>query len=375
MRRCCLQLLVVAIVLPLRAAEPAEKHDGKLLVLGIAINQFPDKKTKETIASYNYCAQDFTKALHDGGAPVYRQVETRLLLGRDVTHARCLLELARLSKRATRQDVVALGIFAHGLLHAKQGWGIETADKQMLWGRDIKAVLARLPCPVLVVVETCTSAAFVKANRSDTSLSPNVTAMCACRVPRDADNHLSIAISEGLWGKADLDKDGFVERSELLLYVRRRQAELSADEKPAEKAEPPVFVEAKAGPPLLPLTKANGELAAVAVKGEWYQARVLKKLPGDKFRIHVLGWDTRPGPFFLTDEVDRAHVCLPADPPPVRVEVDGKVRLARLLSKDGKEWKVQYLDGGKREEKVAKDRITQLFGEEPVARKKRPKKK
>jgi hypothetical protein len=373
MRHLCLLLAAACSVPETRAAVPADKHEGELLVLGIALNQFPDKKNKETIASFNYCAEEFTRALREGGKMVYREVEARTVLGRQATLPRCQAELARLAQKAERQDVVVLGIFGHGLTHPKEGWGFETADRQTLWGHQIKTLLGRLPCSAVVVVETSTSAAFAKTKRKDATLPANVTALCACRGRRQADNHLSLAVAEALGGKADFDKDGIVEAAELVTYVRRRLKELASDGRVGKDGEPPLLVEAKAGPPRLPLTAVSADLVAVAVEGEWYQARFLKKGENGSFRIRPLGWDAKPGPNFLADEVDRDHICLPTDPPPIRVEIKGKKRLARLVSKDGDRWKVQYL-GAKAEDTVAKSSVTQLFGEENVPAKKRKKK-
>ena len=373
MRRLCLVLAVACSVSAVRAAAPADKHEGELLVLGIALNQFPDKKNKETITSFNYCAEEFTRALREGGKPVYREVEARTLLGRQATLPRCQAELARLAQRAERQDVVVLGIFGHGLSHPKEGWGIETADRQTLWGHQIKTLLGQLPCSALVVVETSTSAAFAKAKGKDAALPANVTALCACRGRRQADSFLSLAVAEGLAGKADFDKDGVVEAAELASYVKRRLKEWPTGGRIGKDGEAPALVEAKAGPPRLPLTAVSADLVAVAVEGEWYQARLLKKGENGAFRIHPLGWDSKPGPYFLADQVDRDHICLPTDPPPIRVEGKGKTRLARLVSKDGDRWKVQYL-GAKAEETVAKSSVTQLFGVENEPAKKRKKK-
>jgi hypothetical protein len=363
-------LLAAACCVPAAPAAPADKLDGELLVLGVALNQFPDKKTKETIASFNYSAEEFVGVLKQGGGPVYREVEARTLLGRQATLPRFQAELARLARQADRGDVVVLGIFGHGLSHPKEGWGIEMADRQTVWGHQIKAVLARLPCSAVVVVETSTSAAFAKAHGKDAALPPHVTALCAVRGRRQSENHLSLAVAEALAGKADFDKDGVVEAKELTLYVGRRVKELNPD---AKAGDAPLVVEATAGPPRLPLTAVSADLVAVAVADEWYLARLLKKAENGGFRVHPLGWDAQKGPNFLADEVDRDHICLPTDPPPVRVDVKGQTRLARLVNKDGDRWKVQYL-GEKKEATVAKSSVTQLFGAENESKKKRKKK-
>jgi hypothetical protein len=375
MRRLGVLLAVGICSLPVCAAEPAARQNGRLLVLGIAVNQFPVKKNKETFASYNYCAEEFTRIFREAGGPVFRGVETRLVLARNVTHARCLAELARLAQQARRQDVLALGIFAHGFTHAKEGWGIETVEKQTLWGHEIKAILGRLPCQALVIVETCTSGGFAVPHRKDVPLPPNVTALCACRQAQHTDNHLSIAYSEGLWGKADFDKDGLVDVAELVRYVQLRHKELNPKEKEkgGKDNELPVLVAAKTQA-RIPLTKASPDLVAVAVGNEWYQARLLKIDNGDKFHVHMLGWDSKPGSsYFLTDAVDRHHICLPDDPPPVKVEVNGKKRLALLVSKQGPQWNVRYLGGKMKDETVPSKQVQQLFGTETRVQKKRKK--
>jgi hypothetical protein len=372
MRPLSLSLLLLGCGLPVHAADPVAKNNGSLLVLGIAIDQFPEKKNKETFASYNYCAEEFTRVFHDVGGPMFRRVEVRLVRAREVTHARCLAELVRLGQQARRDDLLALGIFAHGFTHAKEGWGIETAERQTLWGHEIKAILGRLPCKALVIIETCTSGGFAQAQKKDAPLPPTVTALCACRAQQHTDNHLSIAYCEALWGKADFDKDGVVDMAELVRYVHLRHKELNPKENGTKDGELPVLVESKMGQIRTPLTKVSPDLVSVAVDNEWYGARLLKKVDNGKFRVHMLGWDSKPGPYFVANEVDRNHICLSDDPPPVKVVDKGKVRLAHLVSKQGTQWKVQYL-GAKKEETVSKDKVRQLFGAEPEPAKKKKK--
>ena len=363
MRRFCLLLVLFALPGLAPAADATVRPGGNVHVLSIAIDQFPDKQGKETLDSYDWCAEEITAAFREAGRPLFRRVATRMLLGREVTRANALAGLAWLHHGASPRDLVVLSVDAHGFTDPKDGWGIATADKQTLWGREIKASLGRLPCPALVVIETCTAGGFAARHRKDPPLPPNVTAVCACRAQQHTDNHLSIAISEALWGQADFNHDGVVDLDEVLRYVRLRHRELVPDEKKGAAGEAPVLVRSKTAPHGLALTKASPRLAAVAFGDQWHLARLLGEDAG-KYRVHLLGWSNQPGPYFLTDTVDRAHVCLPGDPPPVQVEAGGQTRLARLLKAEGREWTVQYL-GGKnaREEVVPRDRVKRLFGE------------
>lgn len=364
MRRSCLLLVLLALPCPAPAAERAARGEGNVYVLGIAIDQYPNKAGKETLDTYDWCAEEITTVFREAGRSLFGRVQTRMLLGREVTHRNAVAALAWLHRSSGPRDLVVLYVGAHGFTDPKDGWGIETADKQTLWGHEIKAALGRLPCQALVAIETCTSGGFAAAHRKDVPLPPNVTALCACRAQQSTDNHLDIALSEALWGQADFDKDGVVDLDELLRYVRLRHKELVAGERKDGGGEMPVLVRSKTAPPRLALTRAWPRLAAVAFRGDWHLARVLKE-DGDKYQVHLLGWSSKPGPYFLTDTADRAHVCLPNDPPPVKVEAGGKNRLARLLSRDGKEWTVQYLGVKKpREETVARERVKLLFGTE-----------
>lgn len=368
MRRSCLLLVLFALPGPAPAADGTTRAGGDAYVLSIAIDQFPDRQGKETLDSYDWCAEEMTAVFREAGRPLFHRVATRMLLCREVTRANALAGLAWLHHGATPRDLVVLSVDAHGFTDPKDGWGIATADKQTLWGREIKASLGRLPCPALVVIETCTSGGFAARHRQDPLVPPNVTAVCACRAQQHTDNHLSIAISEALWGQADFNNDGVVDLDEVLRYVRLRHRELVPVEKRGAGGEAPVLVRSRTAPAGLALTTAWPRLAAVAFRGQWHLARLLGEDAGT-YRVHLLGWSSRPGPYFLTDRVDRAHVCLPGNPPPVEVEAGGKTRLARLLSAEGPEWTVQYLGGkGAREEVVPRDRVKRLFVEEAKAK-------
>jgi len=212
------------------------------------------------------------------------------------------------------------------------------------------------------VVETCTSGGFARSHSQDVPLPPNVTAICACRAGQSTDNNLDIAVSEALWGKADFDGDGVVTLDELLRYVRLRHKALVPNQGLGKDNELPLIVRAKKAPAELPLTRVSPDLVAVAFKGEWHEA-LLESQEGNTYHVHLLGWDSKPGPYFLTDTVDRRHICLPGDPQPVVVSADGKARLARLVSGDGEQCTVRYI-AGKKEVTVPRIQVKFPFASE-----------
>jgi hypothetical protein len=227
---------------------------------------------------------------------------------------------------------------------------------------------------VVAIIETCGSGGFARPHRKDIPLPPNVTALCACRALQETDNHLSVAVSEALGGKADFNKDGLIQVGELLRYTARRHREMVPDARFGQDSELPLLVPAAQAALTLPLTAVSTDLVAIAVKGEWYQARLVEQ-KADAFQVRVLGWDSKPGPYFVTDSVNREHVCLSTDPPPVQVETNGTWRPARLLEKDGDRLKVHYIGTKKRrDEFVPRERVRFLFaaGSEESARLARP---
>jgi hypothetical protein len=266
--------------------------------------------------------------------------------------------LAWLRDKAGKKDLVVIYVGCHGFTDPKEGWGAGTADGKILWGHEVKPELAKLPCPVLFVIETCTSGGFAKAHANDPALPDNVTALCACQAKQETDNQLDIAVAEALYGRADFNHDGVVDVDELIRYVGKRYDEYAPGQKKADRMTP-VLVKAKDMPGSMPLTTPSPDLAAVAHDGGYWSALV-EKQDGDKYRVHFLGWSSKPGPYFLTAVVGRDQICLPADGAPLLVEQNGTWYAARLLGKEGTKFKVHYL-GYNEDEVVAKERVKYPF--------------
>jgi hypothetical protein len=360
-----LNVLLVVLALPLTiglAATPARA--GNLYVLGFTLNQHPVKG--QTIDSYNWCCEEIDKLFREQARSFHSTITTRLVRGKQATHAGAMNGLAWLQKSATRQDLVVMYVGAHGSTDTDNGWGIETADKKTLWGHEIKAELAKLPCHALVFVETCTSGGFALPHKKDPPVPANVTAICACSWKQTTDNPLDMAVAEALYGRADFNKDGVVDLDEMIRYIRLRYKEWWPAPKTTLGSNTPVMIKAKTLAGAVPLTKVSPNLVGVVHKGTWYSA-LRESQNGTSYRVHMLGWSSKPGPYFLTSAVTRDFICLPSDGRPLLVEQKGRWYPARMMQKQGGQARVHYI-GYNEVEVVAMQRVFYPFVGELVPR-------
>jgi hypothetical protein len=308
---------------------------------------------------FAWCTEEVEKVFREQGKPFYRELKRQHVIGAEATHAGVMQGLGWLRATAGKRDFVVIYVGCHGQTDPNEGWGIFTADRRMLWGHEIKAELARLPCQVLIVVETCTSGGFATAHKKDPPVPPNVTALCACAADQSTNNQLDIALAEALYGRADFDRDGTIDLDELIGYLPLRYREWWPDPRHADGREMPVIVKTKSASKL-PLTKVSSQLAAVVHEGSLWSA-LLEGQSGEQYQVHLLGWSSTPGqPYFLTNLVARDAICLPGDGLPLLVEQNGVWYPARLVGGNGALSKVHYL-GWKEEEEVAKQRIKYPF--------------
>jgi hypothetical protein len=359
MRRCVGLLLLLCLSLPAGAADSPARAKGDLYILGITLNQRPDAQSGLTIASYNWCAEEIVKVFREQGATGHRRLRARLVQADKATHAAVMEGLAWLRKHTTASDLVVMYVGAHGTTDPTEGWSIETADRKVLWGREIKTGLGKLPCNVLLMIETCTSGGFTTRHKNDLPVPPNVTALCACSDRQSTNNQLDMAVAEALYGRADFNNNGVIDLDELIRYVRLRYKEWWPTPKITMGSQMPVIIKAKTMPGSLALTRVSLRLAAVAQGGQLYSA-LLEKRVGARYRVHFLGWSSKPGAYFLTDAVGRDQICLPEDGRPLLVKQNGRWYPARLLRQTGRRSKVRYL-GYNEVETVPRQRVYYPF--------------
>lgn len=314
---------------------------------------------EESINGWDCFPREFEKVFQEQAKNFYRTGHARQLLGRQATLPAIMQELAQLQAEATAADLVVLYFTSHGGTDAQDGWCAETADGQMLWGHDLKAQLAKLRCHALVFLETCGSGGFAQSHQHDPSVPANVTVLCACLPKQAASNELDIAALEGLWGLADFSRDGTVDLDELLRYVEARYQVMCPTPNAEGQLLRPVIARSKSMPGSLPLTQASAQLGSLVHDGALYAALVSKR-EGDRFPVHVLGFNNQPGLYFVTKFATRDCLCLPHEGPPLEVEQNGEWYPARLVGKQGDRFKVHYL-GYQEEEVVPRRRVRRAF--------------
>ena len=313
----------------------------------------------ENVDAWDCFPREFEKVFQEQAKSFYRQEHPRQLLGKGATHQAIMDQFAWLKSQVTAKDMVVLYYTSHGGTDPEKGWSAETADGQILWGFEVKRELAKLPCHVLVFLETCGSGGFDQPHKDDPPLPANVTAICACKDNQASSNELDIASLEALWGRADFNRDGTVDLDELTRYVDARYKAMFPQPNQEGQLLRPVIVKGKSMPGTLKLTTVSPKLGAVMHNGYLYGALVNDR-DGDKYRVHILGFNNQPGTYFVTSLATRDCVCLPSEGPPLEVEQNGVWFPARLVSKVGDRFKVHYL-GFHEDEVVSRQRVRRAF--------------
>ena len=312
------------------------------------------------IAAYDWCPAEIEKVFREQGKAFYHQCETGQINGEKATRAGIMVGFGWLKDSAKKDDLAVIYVGCHGSTDPEQGWGVVTADGQMLWGNEIKAALAKLSCQVIIMVETCTSGGFAVPHKNDMPLPANVTALCACSAAQTTDNQLDIALAEGLYGRADFDKDGIISLDELIRYIPLRYKEWWPNPTGTDGSQTPVIVKSPGLPGTQPLTSVSPALAAINYQGTLHSA-LLEGQDGANYHVHLLGWSSEPGkPYFLTNLVTRDSLCLPTEEVPLLVEQHGKWLPARLVTQTADKFKIHYL-GTNREDTVPSNRIKYPF--------------
>ena len=183
-------------------------------------------KPTSHIEDYDWCPLEIEKAFREQGKAFYRGLRVKQVLGRQATEQSILGGLQWLRRNATTNDFAVVLIDSHGMTDPKKGWSIDSADGRHFWGRELKTQLAKVPCQVLLFIETCTSGGFARPHPDDLPVPPNMTVLCACQEDQSANNELDLAVGEALFGRADFNHDGVVDLDELIRYVPTRYREL-----------------------------------------------------------------------------------------------------------------------------------------------------
>ena len=232
-----------------------------LYVLAVGVSEYPGN------LKLNYAAAD-AKALVDvyqeHAKPLYRRVEVKLIVDKEATRRNILQGLTWLRKQMTQNDVAVISFAGHG---AKDHDGTfyllpVDADQEDLLstaipGDQIKRTLAGIPGRFILLLDACHAGAVEgESRRAAVSLTDDlvrdlatddygVIVMCSAmgrefslESPQIQHGYFTLALVEGLSGKADYNHDGVVQLNELDLYVTDRVKELSQGKQHPVTARP-----------------------------------------------------------------------------------------------------------------------------------------
>jgi hypothetical protein len=211
MFRCLFVLpMVLAPLQPLMAQKD-------LYVLIVAVDRFPDKKTKEGriqgMGDFNGFAKKFRAAINKHSRPLFATINIRAVLGAEATKEAVDKRFSWLQHTAKEGDTVICYITAHGG-GGKKDYGMSLANGD-LQGDDLRASLAQIRGHVLLILDTCDAGAYLDAQPRDSATG----VICACRAKEIAGGELTWSVVDAFSGKAHR---GLVHVQDLVVYVCHR---------------------------------------------------------------------------------------------------------------------------------------------------------
>lgn len=241
-------------------ASPADITPA-LYVLAVGINEYPGD------LRLNYAARDATvlsQSLQEKSAKVFRTVEVKQIKDREATRKGIQEGLGWLRSRMSPKDVGILFFSGHGHRHTDGTFHllpVDYSDRDPLGscvaGDQLKSALADMPGRVVMILDACHSgAAADRPRRRDRSLADDLVRELVTDdygivvfnssqgrefslESRSVEHgYFTLALVEGLAGKADFNRDGLVHLKELETYTGRRVRELSGGEQTPGLAKP-----------------------------------------------------------------------------------------------------------------------------------------
>ena len=232
-----------------------------LYVLAVGISDYPGP------LRLNYAAADareLVRTLQARAAPLYERVETRLVTDADATRRGIIAGLSWLKRRVTDRDVAVVFYSGHGDVDDDGIFYFIPVDVDIsdlpgtaVHGGQFKTTLAGMRGRVVVLLDACHAGAAEGPRRkgikapTDTLVRELVSddygvvvmgsstgAEASLESPDVGHGFFTLALSEGLTGRADTNRDGLVYTTELDTYVYDRVKELSRDTQHPVTAKP-----------------------------------------------------------------------------------------------------------------------------------------
>ena len=221
-----------------------------LYVLSIGIADYPDPW------KLGYADQDaieLSNSLAAASISLYRKVERQVLVNRTATRRDILMGLSWLRANMTQHDVAVIFFSGHGAKDEAGNFYFIPADgdpRELLAscvaGTQFKETLASIPGRIVVMMDACHAGASDGDTRKATfdladdivrdlvSDDYGVVVMCSSlgrEFSMESEQHqqgyFTLAVIEGLTGRADYNQDSLVYTSELDAYLSERVKELT----------------------------------------------------------------------------------------------------------------------------------------------------
>ena len=236
----------------------------KLYVVAVGVAEYPGD------LRLNYAAKDaeaLGSALKLHGKPLFREIEVQLITDQQATRSAMLKGLTWLRGQMTQNDYGIFFFAGHGDLDndgTLYFLPVDADSKDLLSSavpaEQVKRALSGIPGKLITIIDACHSAGIVGSKlgkrRGDAPLTDDlirdlvtdesgVVAMCSStgrEFSLENNEHrqgtFTLAIIEGLSGKADFNKDGVIYLNELDTYVTDRVKELTRGQQHPVTAKP-----------------------------------------------------------------------------------------------------------------------------------------
>jgi WD40 repeat protein len=217
-----------------------------LYMVSIGISEYPGKM------ALKYAAKDaivLEKTVRAKTAGVFNNVETKLITDKKATRTEIEASLKWLESKMTAGDVGILFFGGHGARDPRGKFYLVPVDfnernleKTCVSGDLVKQTLASMPGKLIAMLDACHSGTLSEAQRGRADdlvrdlVSEEYGVVCMCSsLGREFSlestvvehGYFTLGMIEGLSGKADYNKDGFVYIHEVDYYASRRVRELS----------------------------------------------------------------------------------------------------------------------------------------------------
>jgi WD40 repeat protein len=229
--------------------QAGEKRPPNLFVLAVGVNDYPGR------LKLNYAATDaqaISKVLCEKTKDVFGKVEVKMLLNKEATKVNVLQGLNWLEANMTARDIGISFFSGHGGKDEDDNFYLVPVDV----GRDLAATgvpgeivkkkLSEMPGRLVALLDACHSgsaAESLQVARADNLvrdlqaddcgvvvLCSSLGEECSLESTQTKAGFFTLGLVEGLTGKADFNKDGYVFIHEASLYAALRVKQLSGGE-------------------------------------------------------------------------------------------------------------------------------------------------